>query len=167
MAAHPVPLGCRGDRTRRLGIIRPLMARFYAQICTVVFLIVTIGGFFVGNAVQVAHGQAVGNVAGMELHLTYVRDAVDLVLLAAFAYVGFLASRRVGRIVTGSAGLLLLILAVVGFLYVDTNRGSRSILDLHFTLAINIFDLVVGVFAVLAALGTVEDEGPASIIRPA
>jgi len=43
----------------------PDMARFYAQICTVVFLIVTIGGFFVGNAVTVAHGQAVGNVDGM------------------------------------------------------------------------------------------------------
>jgi hypothetical protein len=142
------------------------MARFYAQICTVVFLVVTIGWFFVGNAVQVAHGQAVGNVDGMQLHLTYARDVVDLILLAAFAYVGFLASRRIGRIVTGAAGLVLLILAVVGFLVLDTNRGSRSILDLHFTLAINIFDLVVGVLAILAALGTVEDEGPTSVIRP-
>ncbi len=142
------------------------MARFYAQICTVVFLVVTIGGFFVGNAVQVAHGQAVGNVDGMQLHLTYARDVVDLILLAAFAYVGFLASRRIGRIVTGAAGVVLLILAVVGFLVLDTNRGSRSILDLHFTLAINIFDLVVGVLAILAALGTVEDEGPTSVIRP-
>jgi hypothetical protein len=142
------------------------MARFYAQICTVLFLVVTIGGFCVGNAVAVAHGQAAGNVDGMELHLTYVRDAVDLVLLAAFAYVGFLASRRIGRIVTGAAGLVLLILAVVGFLYLDTNRGSRSILDLHFTLAINVFDVVVGVLAILAALGTVEDEGPTSVIRP-
>jgi hypothetical protein len=142
------------------------MARFYAQICTLVFLVVTIGGFFVGNAVQVAHGQAVGNVDGMQLHLTYARDVVDLILLAAFAYVGFLASRRIGRIVTGAAGVVLLILAVVGFLVLDTNRGSRSILDLHFTLAINIFDLVVGVLAILAALGTVEDEGPTSVIRP-
>jgi len=142
------------------------MARFYAQICTVVFLVVTIGGFFVGNAVQVAHGQAVGNVDGMQLHLTYARDVVDLILLAAFAYVGFLASRRIGRIVTGAAGLVLLILAVVGFLVLDTNRGSRSILDLHFTLAINVFDVVVGVLAILAALGTVEDEGPTSVIRP-
>jgi hypothetical protein len=143
------------------------MARFYAQICTVVFLVVTIGGFLVGNAVAVAHGQAVGNVDGMQLHLTYARDVLDLVLLAAFAYVGFLANRRVGRIVTGVAGVVLLALAVVGFLYTDTNRGGRSLLDLHFTLAINIFDLVVGVFAILAALGTVEDEGPASVIRPA
>jgi hypothetical protein len=142
------------------------MARFYAQICTVVLLVVTIGGFFVGNAVKVAHGHAVGNVDGMQLHLTYVRDVLDLVLLAAFAYVGFLANRRIGRFVTGAAGVVLLILAVVGFLYVDTTRGSRSILDLHFTLAINIFDLVVGVLALLAALGTVEDEGPTSIIRP-
>ena len=143
------------------------MARFYAQICTVAFLIVTIGGFFVGNSVTVAHGQAVGNVDGMQLHLTYVRDILDLILLAAFAYIGFMANRRIGRIVTGVAGVVLLILAVVGFLFVDTTRGSRSFVDLHFTLAINIFDLVVGVLAILAALGTVEDEGPTSIIRPA
>jgi hypothetical protein len=78
-----------------------------------------------------------------------------------------MANRRIGRIVTGVAGVVLLILAVVGFLFVDTTRGSRSFLDLHFTLAINVFDLVVGVLAILAALGTVEDEGPTSIIRPA
>jgi hypothetical protein len=102
----------------------------------------------------------------MQLHLTYVRDVLDLVLLAAFAYVGFMANRRIGRIVTGAAGVVLLVLAVVGFLFVDTTRGSRSILDLHFTVAINIFDLVVGALAILAALGTVEDEGPTSIIRP-
>jgi hypothetical protein len=145
------------------------MARFYAQICTVLFLVVVIGGFLVGNATHVTapHGEAVGNVDGMQLHLTYVRDAVDLVLLAAFAYVGFLAGRRVGRIVTGVAGAFLLVLAVVGFLYVDTNSGARSILGLHFTLAINVFDVVVGALAILAALGTVEDEGPTSVIRPA
>jgi hypothetical protein len=143
------------------------MARFYAQICTVVFLIVTIGGFCVGNAVAVAHGQARGNVDGMQLHLTYARDVVDLVLLAAFVFVGFFASRRVGRVVTGVAGVFLLVLAVVGFLYTDTNRGTRSVLDLHFTLALNIFDLVVGVLAILAALGTVEEEAPAGVIRPA
>jgi hypothetical protein len=145
------------------------MARFYAQICTVLFLVVVIGGFLVGNATHVTapHGEAVGNVDGMQLHLTYARDVVDLVLLAAFAYVGFLASRQVGRIVTGVAGVVLLALAVVGFLCVDTNSGARSIAGLHFTLAINIFDLVVGALAVLAALGTVEDEGPATVIRPA
>jgi len=143
------------------------MARFYAQICTVAFLIVGVGGFFVGNAVQVAHGQAQGNVDGMQLHLTYVRDVLDLILLAAFVYVGFIASRRMGRIVTVVAGAVLLVLAIVGFLYTDTNRGTRPVLGLHFTLAINIFDLVIGAFAILAALGTVEDEGPTSVIRPA
>ena len=88
------------------------MARFYAQICTVAFLIVGVGGFFVGNAVQVAHGQAQGNVDGMQLHLTYVRDVLDLILLAAFVYVGFIASRRMGRIVTGSP-----FFSVQGFTY--------------------------------------------------
>ena len=142
------------------------MARFYAQICTVAFLVVGIGGFLVGDASHVVHGQAQGNVDGMEVHLTYARDVLDLVLLAAFAYVGFVAARHLGRIVTGAAGVVLFGLAILGFVIGDTPAGTRSLADLHFTVALNIFDLVVGGFAILAALGTVEDEGPASVIRP-
>ena len=142
------------------------MARLYAQICTVAFLIVVIGGFLVGDASHVVHGQAQGNVDGMEVHLTYARDVLDVVFLAAFAYVGFVASRHLGRIVAGAAGVVLLALAVLGFVLGDTAAGTRSLAGLHFTVALNIFDLVVGGFAILAALGTVEDEGPASVIRP-
>jgi hypothetical protein len=98
--------------------------------------------------------------------MTYALDVLDLVLLAAFAAVGFVLGRRLGRIVTGAAGIVLLALAVLGLIMGDTLSGSRSFAGLHFTLAINIFDLVVGVLAILAALGTVEDEGPATIIRP-
>ncbi|HYA00382.1 MAG TPA: hypothetical protein VEK76_08535 [Candidatus Binatia bacterium] len=143
------------------------MARFYAQICTVAFLIVVIGGFLVGDASHVVAGEAQGNVDGMQLHLTYGRDVLDVVLLAAFALVGFVTSRRIGRLVVGAAGVVLLALAIIGFAVGDTNAGSRSLIDLHFPLAINIFDLVVGVLGILAALGTVEDEGPTSVIRPA
>ncbi|MGD0833465.1 MAG: hypothetical protein ABSA40_03435 [Candidatus Dormibacteria bacterium] len=142
------------------------MARFYAQICTLVFLIVTVGGFFLGNATHVATGQAQGNVEGVVLHMTYARDVLDLVLLAAFAAVGFVLGRRLGRIVTAVAGAVLLALAILGLVMGDTLSGARSFAGLHFTLAVNIFDLVVGVLAILAALGTVEDEGPASVIRP-
>ena len=142
------------------------MARFYAQICTFVFLIVTVGGFFLGNASHVATGQAQGNVQGVVLHMTYARDVVDLVLLAAFAAVGFMLGRAPGRLVAGAAGVVLLALAILGFFIGDSLSGSRSFAGLHFTLAVNIFDLVAGVLAILAALGTVEDEGPASIIRP-
>jgi hypothetical protein len=144
----------------------PEMARFYAQICTVAFLIVGIGGWFVGDASHVVAGHAQGNVDGMEVHLTYARDILDVVLLLAFAYVGFAAGRRAGRMVVGALGIVLLALTGIGFAIGDTTAGTRSLGGLHFTLALNIFDLVIGVLAVLTALGTVEDEGPASIIRP-
>lgn len=143
------------------------MARFYAQFCTLVFLIVGIGGLFLGDASHVSGGQAQGNVDGVQLHMTYGRDILDLVLLVVFGYVGFVAVRRVGRILTGVAGVLLVALAIIGFILGDTDTGTRSVATLHFPVAINIFDLVVGVLAILAALGTIEDDGPTSIIRPA
>jgi hypothetical protein len=142
------------------------MARFYAQICTVAFLIVGIGGWFVGDAGHVVAQQAQGNVDGMQVHLTYGRDVLDDLLLAGFVAVGFVLGRRPGRIVMAVMGVVLVGLAALGFAIGDTPAGTRSIADLHFTLALNILDLVVGVLAVLTALGTVEDEGPASVIRP-
>jgi hypothetical protein len=142
------------------------MARFYAQICTVAFLILAIGGWFVGDASHVVHGLAQGNVDGMQLHLTYARDVLDCILLAGFVVVGFVAGRRLGRLLMGAIGIVLVTLAAIGFAMRDTNAGTRSFLGLHFTLAMNIFDLVVGVLAVLTALGTVEGEGPTGVIRP-
>lgn len=142
------------------------MARFYAQICTVAFLIIGIGGWFVGDASHVVAGQAQGNVDGMQVHLTYARDILDVGLLLGFAYVGFVAGRRAGRVVMGALGVVLLALAGIGFPMGDTAAGTRSLGGLHFTMALNILDLVVGTLAVLTALGTVEDEGPASVIRP-
>ena len=143
------------------------MARFYAQLCTLVFLVVGIGGLFLGDASHVSAGQAQGNVDGVQLHMTYGRDVLDLVLLVVFGYVGFVADRRLGRILTGALGIILLALAVLGFVVGDTDAGTRSVATLHFPVAIDIFDLVVGVLAVLAALGTIDDDGPTSIIRPA
>lgn len=143
------------------------MARFYAQVCSVAFLIVGIGGWFVGDAGRVIAHQAQGNVDGMELHLTHARDVLDVILLIAFILVGFVLGRRAGRIVMGVVGVILVGLAALGFAIGDTVAGTRSVADLHFPLAINIFDLVVGVLAILTALGTVEDEGPTGVIRPA
>jgi len=142
------------------------MARFYAQICTVAFLIIGIGGWFVGDASHLVAHQAQGNVDGMELHLTYARDVLDVILLAGFVVVGFIAGRRLGRILMLVIGVVLVALAALGFAINDTVAGTRSFLGLHFTQAINIFDLVVGVLALLAALGTVDEEGPTSVIRP-
>jgi len=141
------------------------MARFYAQLCALLFTGIVVGGVFLGDAGTVTAGQAHGNLGGIQLHLTYVRDVVDVALLAAFIWIGLLASRHIGRIAMGVVGAVLLILGVAGFLIGDTDAGTRAIAGLHFPTAINILDTVVGVLGVLAALGTVEDEPPASIIR--
>jgi hypothetical protein len=142
------------------------MARLYAQICAFVFLLIGVGGLAAGNAGPhyVSGG---GNIGSLILHLTWARDVLDIALFVLFAYVGFVAPRRQGRLLTGAAGVLLLVLAIVGFLAGDDAHATKSILGLHFTTALNTLDLVVGLLAILAALGTVEDPEPAprSVLR--
>ena len=142
------------------------MARFYAQLCALVFVVVAVGGWFLGDASHVVAGQAQGNVGGVSLHLTYVRDALDTGLLLVFIWIGFVASRGTGKMAMIAVGALLLLLGIAGFLIGDTDAGSRSVAGLHFTTAMNILDTATGVLGVLAGLGTIDDDGPASIIRP-
>lgn len=138
------------------------MARSYAQLAAVVFAIVGIGGFITGDAGHVMNGQASGNFDGVALHFTYLRNVLDLALAAAFAYAGFYADAEVTARSVLAAGAFLLLLAAVGFIVGDTPAGSRSIATLHFPIAINIFDLIAGVLAVICALGAQE---PATV-RP-
>jgi hypothetical protein len=142
------------------------MARLYAQLCTVVFLVVGLGGLAAGNAGPPAAAGG-GNLGGVVLHLTWARDALDIGLLAIFAYVGFVAERRLGRLLVGCAGVLLFALAIIGFVAGDDAAATRSYLGFHFSTALNVLDLVVGVLGILAALGTVEDPEPAprSVLR--
>lgn len=142
------------------------MARLYAQLCTFVFLLVGVGGLAAGNAGPPAPNGG-GNIGSLVLHLTWARDALDIALLCAFAYVGFVATRRVGRVLVGGAGVLLVALAILGFLVGDDAAATKAIAGVHFTTALNILDLVVGLLAILAALGTVEDPEPAprSVLR--
>ena len=142
------------------------MARLYAQLCAVVFLVVGVGGLAAGNAGPPAPNGG-GNIGNLVLHLTWARDAFDIALLGLFVFAGFVASRRVGRLLVGAVGVLLLALAVVGFLVGDDAAATKVYAGLHFTTALNILDLVVGVLGVLAALGTVEDPEPAprSVLR--
>lgn len=142
------------------------MARLYAQLCTLVFLVVGIGGLAAGNAGPPAANGG-GNIGSLTLHLTWARDALDIVLLAVFAFAAFAAPRHLGRILAGAIGVALLALAIAGFLLGDDAAATRSYAGLHFTTALNILDLVVGVLGILAALGTVEDPEPApgSVLR--
>ena len=59
------------------------MARLYAQFGAVVFLAVGLGGLLTGDAGTVVHNQPQGNFGPMALHLTYVRDILDLVIGAS------------------------------------------------------------------------------------
>jgi hypothetical protein len=142
------------------------MARLYAQVCAFLFLLVGVGGLAAGSAGPPARNGG-GNIGSLVLHLTWARDVLDVGLLILFAYVGFVASRRLGRLLVGAVGIVLLALAIVGFLMGDDAAATRGFLGLHFTTALNILDLVVGVLAILAALGTVEEPAPApqSVLR--
>ena len=139
------------------------MARLYAQLCTAVFAFVGIGGLFVGSA---GIGNSGGNVGSLALHLTWARDILDLALLAVFVWIGFVAVQHAGRLALGIVGAVLVVLAVIGFIYGDTAGATKSLLGMHWSTALNVLDLVVGALGVLAALGTVEGEEPQrSVLR--
>ena len=139
------------------------MARLYAQLCAAVFLLFGVGGLFVGSA---AAGNTSGNIGSIVLHLTWVRDVLDLGLLGVFAWIGFAADRHAGRLAMGITGAVLLVLGIVGFIYGDDAGATRGFLGMHWSTALNVLDLVVGGLGVLAALGTVEDEEPErSVLR--
>jgi len=142
------------------------MARLYAQLCAFVFLLVGVGGLAAGNAGPGTHNGG-GNIGSLVLHLTWARDVLDIALLGLFGYVGFVSSAERGRLLVGGAGVVLVVLAIAGFLVGDTATASREFLGLHFTTALNVLDLVVGVLAILSALGTVTEPEPAprSVLR--
>ena len=129
------------------------MARLYAQFGAVVFLAVGLGGLLTGDAGSVVHHQPQGNFGPIALHLTYVRDVLDLVVAAALAFAGFRARERMTEEIVLTVGVVLLLLALIGFLTPDNAAGTRSIAGVHFTLVMNIFDLITGSLGVLCALG--------------
>jgi hypothetical protein len=135
-----------------------VVARSYAQFAAIVFLITGVGGLLIGDAGTVTKGQAGGNFDGVALHLTYVRDTIDILLFAAFAYAGAFAGERAARLTVLVAGAVLLILAAIGFVIGDDAAGTRGFAGLHFTLPLNILDLVAGVLAVLCGLGSLDEE---------
>ena len=132
------------------------MARLYAQFGAVLFLVVGVGGLFTGDAGTLVHGVPAGNVGPMTLHLTYIRDVLDLVIGVALAYAGFRARPRITDEIVLTVGVVLLLLALIGFVDPDTATKARSIAGIHFTEVMNIFDLITGALAVLCALGGSE-----------
>ncbi len=129
------------------------MARLYAQFGAVVFLALGIGGLLTGDAGHLVHHHPAGNLGNVTLHLTYVRDILDLVIAAALGFAGFRAGNAVSAEIVLTIGVVLLLLAVLGFANTDTIAGTRSIAGLHFTLPINLLDAIAGAVGVLCGLG--------------
>jgi hypothetical protein len=129
------------------------MPRLYAQFAAVVFLAMGLGGLFTGDAGTLVHHHPGGNFGPVALHLTYTRDIVDLILGGAFAFAGFRAGDRLATEIVLTAGVLLLLLAVIGFAHPDNAAATRDIAGLHMTTPMNILDAVTGALACLCALG--------------
>ena len=134
------------------------MARLYAQFGAVVFLAVGLGGLLTGDAGTLLHHQPEGNVGPMALHLTYVRDVLDLVIAGVLAFAGFRVPERIAAEIVLTVGVVLLLLALIGFVNPDDATGTRSIAGVHFTMVMNIFDLITGALGVLCAVGGATTE---------
>lgn len=134
------------------------MARLYAQLFTLVFLVVALGGLALGDAGHLSGGHAGGNLGGLTLHLTWARDILDVALLVLLAFVGFAASRAVGAMLVVLVGALLTVLGVYGFVVGDDALATRGFADLHFPTAINVFDLLVGLLALVSGGVTLADQ---------
>jgi hypothetical protein len=132
----------------------------YAQLFSVVFLFVGLGGLLLGDAGHISGGHAGGNLGGLTLHLTWARDILDLVLAGVLAIAGFLLRipRRVVGVLVLAVGVLLIVLAVAGFVVGDDAMATRGFAGLHFPAAINIVDVLLGIVALLSGLATLADE---------
>jgi hypothetical protein len=129
------------------------MARLYAQFGAVVFLVVGLGGLLTGDAGTLLHHQPEGNVGPMALHLTYARDVLDLVIGTVLGFAGFRAGGRLAGDIVLTVGVVLLLLAVVGFAHPDNAAATRDIAGLHMTTPMNILDAIAGALGCLCALG--------------
>ena len=127
------------------------MARFFAQLLSPVFLLLGLGGLFLGDAST----RGRGDLGPLDLDLTWARDIVDIALLVALVLVGFVLARRAGRLLVAAAGVVLLALGVVGFA-----TGESGFAGFRCALAMNVFAAAAGLLLVLAAAGTVEDPEP-------
>jgi hypothetical protein len=134
------------------------MARLYAQFGAVVFLTVGLGGLLTGDAGTLLHHQPEGNLGPMALHLTYVRDVLDLVIAGVLAFAGFRVPERIAAEIVLTVGVVLLLLALIGFVNPDDATGTRSIAGVHFTMVMNIFDVITGALGVLCAVGGATTE---------
>ena len=134
------------------------MARLYAQLFTLVFIVVTLGGLALGDAGHVSGGHAGGNLGGLTLHMTWGRDLLDGVVLVLLAAAGFVVSRNLGAVLVVAVAAVLTALGVYGFVIGDDAMATRGVADLHFPAAIDVFDLLAGLLGLLSGGVTLADQ---------
>ncbi|TMD93431.1 MAG: hypothetical protein E6I76_14605 [Chloroflexi bacterium] len=136
------------------------MARLYAQLFTLVFAVVGLGGLALGDAGHTGGG----NLGGLTLHLTWARDILDIAVAAALALVGFTfrVPRQPAAILVLLVGALLTVLAVSGFIVGDDTLASKGFAGLHFPAAINVLDLLSGVLGLFSGVVTLADQPDAA-----
>src|ERR1700722_36256 len=138
------------------------MARLYAQFGAAVFLVFGIGGLLTGDAGTLVHHVPQGNVGQVTLHLTYTRDILNLIIAGALGFAGFRAGESISGEIVLTVGVVLLLLALIGFANPDTPETARNIASLHFTQPIKIFDSIAGALGLLCGLGGVIVPEPAT-----
>ena len=129
------------------------MARLYAQFAAVVFLVFGVGGLFTGDAGTLVHHLPQGNLGPVTLHLTYLRDVLNLVIAGVLGFAGFRANDAICGEIVLTVGVVMLLLALLGFANSDNATTTHSIADLHFPMAVNIFDAITGALGVLCGVG--------------
>ena len=127
------------------------MARFFAQLLSPVFLLLGVGGLFLGDA----SSRGRGDLGPLDLDLTWARDILDIAVLAALLLVGFVLARHAGRLLVAAAGVVLIAVGVAGFV-----TGESGFAGFRGALAMTLFCVVAGLRLVLAAAGTVEEPEP-------
>jgi hypothetical protein len=127
------------------------MSRFFAQLLAPLFLVLGIGGFFLGNAATPGKG----DLGPLDLDVTPALDVFDLGIALLAVLIGFVLSRYLGRRVMAVVGVVLVALGVLGLA-----RGENGALGMHFSIAMNVFNLAAGAVALLAAAGTIEEPEP-------
>jgi hypothetical protein len=136
------------------------MARLYAQLFTLVFAVVGLGGLALGDAGHTGGG----NLGGLTLHLTWARDILDIVIAVVLGVVGFTfrVPRQAASILVVLIGAVLTVLAVSGFIVGDDAMATKGFADLHFPAAINVLDLLSGVLGLLSGGVALADQPDAA-----
>jgi hypothetical protein len=136
------------------------MARLFAQLFTLVFAVVGIGGLALGDA---GHSGG-GNLGGLTLHLTWARDILDIAVAAVLALVGFTfrIPRQAAALLVILVGAVLTVLAISGFIVGDDAGATKGFAGLHFPAALNVLDLLSGVLGLLSGGVTLADQPDAA-----